>query len=188
MKVSIESILGSARRIAGQRREDEQGREGRGGEVRTDSVSIENRIHGRLLTIQGELRDIQHSLTRNQIVSDGIGRLGDDMARGGGETGRILDETRFEGNPVLRAFVGDRPDTETLSAARERVGRLIGDDINRLRRLQVEAENLLAAGGRGGEAIDRLMGGIESSLSRADTGSIARISSLNADSVRRLVR
>jgi len=188
MKVSIESILGSARKIAGQRREDEHGREGRGGEVRSDSVSIENRINSRLGTIQGELRDIQHSLTRNQIISDGIGRLGDDMTRGGTGAEKILDETRFEGNTVLRAFVGDRPDSQALTAARDRVERLMGDDITRLRKLQVEAENLLAAGGRGESAIDDLMGGIERSLAKADTGALARVSSLNADTVRRLVR
>ncbi len=188
MKISVENILGSAQKIAGKRHEDEQGGEGRGREVRSDSVNIENRINTRLATIQTELRDLQHSLTRNQIISDGIGRLGEDFARGGAGAVKILDETRFDGTTVLRAFVGDHPDARALDTARDRVDRLMGDDIARLRKLQVEAENMLAAGARDESAIDELMVGIERSISKADTGTLARVSTLNADTVSRLVR
>jgi hypothetical protein len=188
MKISIENILGSARRVSGQRQGEESGQDKGRREVRTDSVDIQSRIDTRITTIQTELRDIQSSLTRNQIVSDGLRQLGDDISRGGQNTGRILDEVRFEGQTVLRAFAGDRVSPESVKTGRERVTRLLNDDINSLRKLQVEAENMLAAGATGTGAIDDIMGNIEGALSRTDAGSLDGISSLNADTVRRLVR
>ncbi len=145
MKVTIENIIGSAKRIQGERQQQRQGRDD-SAQVRADSVSIEHRTDARLADIQSELRDIQKSLTRNQVVEDGVARLRTDLRQGGENAERILDETRFEGARVLASFVGEHPDAQTVEASMERVRRMVRDDVMRLRKLQVEAENILAAG------------------------------------------
>jgi len=188
MKVNIDNILGSAKRVRGQMHQDERPRGGERREVRSDSVSIESRVNSRISSIQQELRDVQSSLTRNQTIQDGIGRLREDFARGGEHAARILDETMFEGTPVLRNFLGDRAGAEALAAGGERVASLIGDDVAKLRRLQVEAENLSASNLPGTGNVGRLMSGIEASLDRADPASLERLTSLNPDTVRRLIK
>ena len=188
MKVSIESILGSARRIAGQREPREESRDSGKNEVRSDTVSIEGRINTRISTIQSELKDIQSSLTRNQVINDGILQLRDDTARGGQNLGDILDNVRFEGQTVLRSFVGDRISTDVLDSGQERIERRMGDDVTKLRRLQVEAENMMASGTGVGDRIDGIMGSIESSLAGRDGAALRNLTSLNPDTVRRLVR
>lgn len=188
MKISIENILGSARRISGQHESDESGQDKGRKDVRTDSVSIQNRIDTRITVLQTELKDIQTSLTRNQIVSDGLRQLEDEIKRGGTNVDRILNDVRFEGQTVLRSFAGDQVGPETVKVGQERISRLLNDDISSLRKLQVEAENMLAAGARGTGAIDDIIGNIEGSISSVDSGSINNLTSLNADTVRRLVR
>ena len=188
MKVSIESLLGSARRIAGQREPREEGQDSRKKEVRSDTVSIEGRINTRISTIQSELKDIQSSLTRNQVIHDGMRQLGDDLALGGQNLGDILDSVRFEGQTVLRSFIGDHISSDVLESGQERIERQMGDDVSRLRRLQVEAENMMAAGTRPDDRIDGIMGSIERSLSRGEGAALRNLTSLNPDTVRRLVR
>jgi hypothetical protein len=188
MKVSIDTILGSAKRLRGEMHADDRSRSGRSQDVRSDSVTIEGRVNTRIDSIQGESRDLQSSLTRNQIISDGINRLVEDIAHGGVNRELILDETRFEGRQVLRDFLGGDTSSDALTAGRNRVNDLIGADVGRLRRLQVEAENIVASKIPGSESAAAIVGNLESSLAGRDAGAIDNMTSLNPDQVRRLVR
>ena len=145
MKISIDSVLGSARRINSQRNIDGETKDKKKREVSTDSVEIENRVLSRLKTIQMELKDIQSSLTRNQIIHEGINSLRKDLAKGSGERDKIMDEVRFDNKKVLHEFVGESITEEILNNKQERIDNLIRDDISTLRRLQVEVENILAS-------------------------------------------
>lgn len=186
MKISVESIIGSARKIQEQRPR-QRGERDDGAQVRADYVSIEHRIDKRLSDIHAELRDIQHSLTKNQIIEEGIVRLREDVSRGGENIARILDETRFEGNRVLASFVGGHPDAQLLEAGLDRVRLLIRDDVSRLRSLQVEAENLGAAGtsseGEAGEIVHSIADAINTAGIKASS-----VFSIESETVRRLVR
>ncbi|MCX7678450.1 MAG: hypothetical protein N2316_04455, partial [Spirochaetes bacterium] len=82
MKISIESIIGSARRIQSLREEYHKGEKEEGARVRVDVVSLERKANMRLSEIESELRGIQNSLTRNQVIEDGIQRIRDDLTRG----------------------------------------------------------------------------------------------------------
>lgn len=186
MKISIESIIGSARKIQEQRPRQKGERED-GAQVRADSVSIEHRIDTRLADIHAELRDIQHSLTKNQIIEDGIVRLREDFARGGENISRILDETRFEGNRVLASFVGEHPDAQSADAGLDRVRLLVREDVSRLRRLQVEAENIVAAGSASEGEAERVVGTIARAIDMAGDKASAAFS-IDSETVRRLVR
>ena len=72
MKVSIDNILGTARKINNQRQLEEENLGKRKKEVKSDSVSISTKVNSRLDGIEREFREIQSSLTRNQIVRDGL--------------------------------------------------------------------------------------------------------------------
>ncbi|HNU93172.1 MAG TPA: hypothetical protein PKO25_14965 [Spirochaetota bacterium] len=189
MKVSIDAILGSARKINNQRQVGEESPDGKRGDgLRSDRVEIENRVASRIDNIQKELREIQTSLTRNQIIRDGIARLQEDMARGGMGSVAILDETRFEGQAVLREFVGQADSPSVLAARRENIGGLIAGDVAKLTRLQVEVENITASNVVNGERIGALVGSVEEALGAREAASLGSISSLKEETVSRLVR
>ena len=67
MKVSIDSILGSARRINSQRQLEEERFNKQKKEVKSDTLSLSSKVNTRLDSIEREFRDIQSSLTKNQI-------------------------------------------------------------------------------------------------------------------------
>ncbi|MGV7930921.1 MAG: hypothetical protein AB2L13_18810 [Spirochaetota bacterium] len=189
MKVSIDAILGSARKISNQRQVEEESADGKRRDgLRTDRVEIENRMASRIDNIQKELREIQTSLTRSQIVRDGLVQLQNDMSKGGAGASRILENVRFEGAPVLREFVGSADSPSVLSARRESVDGLIAEDVAKLTRLQIEVENIAASNVIGGEKIGALVGSLEGALAGRDAASLGSISNLKEEAVTRLVR
>lgn len=189
MKISIEGLIGSANKIKGQTHTEEESRGGkRNGAIKADSVEIENRVNTRLDNIQKELKEIQSSLTRNQIIKDGLNRLIEDQGRGGKNTAAILDESRFEGKKILHEFVGDGASKAVLETRQERVDALISTDINKLTKLNIELENIMASSIRTAEKLDDMVKNIETSLNKTVDKHLHNISRLNADTVMRLIR
>ena len=145
MKISIDSILGSARKINNQKEHEEKNLDTKKSDAKTDSVSIGNRLTVRLDAIESEFREIQSSLTRNQIIRDGIEQLRNDLQNNGKNQQNILKSVTFEGKEVLRAFIGDPVTGLNLTAQQEKNSGLINDEINRLKKLQVELDNIMAS-------------------------------------------
>lgn len=187
LKISIESIIGSARRIQGLRQEQHRGAKEESTQVHGDVVSVDHKANVRLTEIESELRTIQNSLTRNQVIEDGLRRLQDDLRRGGENATRILNETTYENNRVLASFVGEHLDSQTVEASLQRVRSLIGDDVMRLRSLQVEAENLLASGNIQENAIERILNSITNALSNSSNKTSPTFT-IDSESVKKLVR
>lgn len=188
MKISIDGILGSAKRINSQRSPDQESKDKKKKEVSADSIEIRNKVLSRLETIQKEFKEIQSSLTMNQIINDGMKKLRDDLAKGSEHKDTIMDEVRFDNKKVLHAFIGDNVTGEILSTKQERLDKLIKDDISRLRRLQIEVENILASNLTDSDRVEDIMKNIESYFSREGISSLDTISRLRADSVMRLIR
>ncbi len=189
MKVSIEGILVSAKKINADRQIGEEGlNRRRGADVKTDSVEIENRLGYRLDLIQRELKDIQTSLTKNQVVRDGVDRLMSDFADGGRNTAAILEEAQFEGKKALRDFVGSGVTPEVLTAKMERINALIAQDVTKLTRLQVEVENILASNLASSDRVGSVMRSIESALEKTDAPALYSLSRLSSDTVIRLIK
>lgn len=188
MKVTIDNILGSARRINNQRQPEDDSADKKKKDVKLDSVNIENRLSSRLDTIENDLRDIQVSLTKNQIVRDGIGELQEDLQKGGKGSQKIMDEVAFQGEPVLRKFVGERLDQETLTARKTQIEELINGDVSRLKRLQVEIDNITASNLIGSEKLEKMTSNMESVFENAGKRNLDTISHLRADVVMRLVK
>ncbi len=187
MKVSIDGILHSARKINSERQTDEsaQGAQKKG--AGADSVSIGTRINSRLDAIETELKDIQSSLTKNQIVRDGLEKLVDDMNRGGARQQAILNEGVFEGKNVLRPYVGEAPDAQVLQRKKEDNTRQIGQDVDRLRKLQVELDNMSASSLAGQDRAEGMMKNMDSLFKNMAAENVSAVSRLRPDSVMRLI-
>jgi hypothetical protein len=188
MKVSIDGILGSAQKINSQLQLDEDNLAKKKKEVRSDSVNIGSRVNSRLDTIESELRDIQTSLTKNQIIRNGIDQLVSDGESGGSRREQILSDVRFNGNDVLREFIADYTDLERLDEKSLQVNDNIAGDTSRLKRLQVEVDNIMASNLAGPDRADSLMKDISGVLSDLNAVNPASISQLNPDSVMKLIK
>jgi len=188
MKVSIDGILGSARRINNQR-QTEDDKLGKGKKsVKTDTVAIGSRVNSRLDAIEAELRTIQSSLTRNQIIRAGVDNLQQDLSDGGNSQQAILADTTFEGSPVLNEFMGSEITPAVLENKSTDINNLIADDANQLSRLQVEVENLMASDLAGSDKIENVMSNLETAVENIDSGVLENISTLRPDAVARLIK
>jgi hypothetical protein len=188
MKISVESILGSARRINNQKNVDERSSQNRNKEVKTDSVAIEKKVLSRLDSIQNKLKDTQTSLTRNQTISDGMNQLHEDLAKGAPQQQNILNNVRFEGNAVLREFVGEQVSGGILDAKNEQLEKLMREDVTTISRLQIEAENILASEMIDGAAAQKQMESIQAVMPENPRSAMGAFHSLDADAVMRLIR
>jgi hypothetical protein len=192
MQISIDAILGSARSINNQKQIDEDSLSGKKkSEIKRDSVSIAGRIDSRLDSLETEFKDIQSSITKNQIILNGIELLREDSRTGGLNSASILSETLFQGRPVLKEVFGENPaegamiENELLSAES------IENETSRLRKLQVELDNIaasnLTAAGRNDKISDTLSN-IEAFSNSGGPGQAERISNVRPDSVMRLIK
>jgi len=188
MKVSVDGILGSARKINNQRQLDEDNLGKKKKDIKSDSVSIGTKVNSRIDSIETELRDIQSSLTSNQIIKDGIEQLRDDYNRGGSNQEAILSEVKFEGEDVLKNFIREPVDGKSLDSKYDLIVNDITDDASRLKKLQVEVDNIMASNLAGTEKVDNLMTDINSVVLDIQNANLDSISSLRPDAVMRLIR
>jgi hypothetical protein len=188
MKVSIDGILGTARKINSQKELEENNNSKKKSDLKTDTVSICGRINTRLDAMETEFKEIQSSLTRNQIVRDGIDQLRNDLQKGAPEQKNILNNVTFEGNKVLYSFIGDSINETNLNLKQEQNAGLISDNINHLKRLQVELDNITASDLGGQDRLKSIMSNVESIFTRPGAGSLENISSLRPDAVMRLIK
>jgi len=188
MKVSIDGILGSAEKIKSQTKLDEEHLNSGKKEIKKDSIAIENRINSRLDRIEKDFRELQSSLTRNQILKDGVNQLRDDLARGGQRQRDILNEIKFEGKNILYNFVGDSITESILHHKDDLVNESIQGDISKLKNLQVELDNIIASNLTEKEKSRSIQTDIESIFSKKIKGNLNTISSIKADTVMRLIK
>ena len=99
MKISIDNILGSARKIKGQTQLDDDSSK-RKKELKIDSVSINNKIASKIDKIDNEIKEIQVSITKNQIINNGIIQLLKDPNDNNGNQQDILENVLFKGKKV----------------------------------------------------------------------------------------
>lgn len=185
MKISIDGLLGSAQRMNRQQLEGENQKKK---EVRLDSVSISSKINSRLDSIESELRDIQTSLTKNQIIRDGIDQLFADQKQGGSQRERILSDVTFNGAPALKDFIGGISSPEGFGDKLREINEAITFDTGKLKRLEVELDNITASKLTGQDKADSLMSSINGALSKNASMNPASLSQLNPDAVIKLIK
>ncbi|MDY6935305.1 MAG: hypothetical protein SVZ03_13915 [Spirochaetota bacterium] len=187
MKVSVDGIISTAKRMNSKIQTDEQSVGKKGKELKSDSIEIRKKINSRLILMQDELKAIQSSLTRNQIIKDGIFQLKEDRAEGFDNQNGILNGVRFEDEKVLYKFVEDSDLEGDLNLKINEIDDLIDLDISKLKRLQIEVENILASNLADSE-VEAIRRNIETALSEIDYSSISSISNLSGDTVMSLIK
>jgi hypothetical protein len=189
MKISIDGILGTARKINTLKESEEKNPEAKKSDAKGDSVSIGNRLTVRLDSIESELREIQSSLTRHQIIGDGIEQLRDDLQKRGNNQQGIVTGVTYRGEQVLRGIAGDGPVTEeNLIAHQEKNNGFIHDEVSRLKKLQVELDNIMASDLVGASRLSGIVSNIDSMFSSLGTARIESISNIRAAAVMKLIK
>ncbi len=186
MKVSVDGIISTARRMKGQNQIEDEPFKKRKDQIGSDSVEITKRINSRLLSIQKELNTIQSKLTKDQIIKEGINQIAEDMINGGEKQDSILNELKFGDERVLADFIGKEINEETLNISFNRINKLIEEDTSSLKKLQIEVENILASN-LAGEGVQEIIKDIETIISETDTDSLRNISDLNPKMVMNLI-
>jgi len=99
-----------------------------------------------------------------------------------------MDAVTFEGNKVLRAYVGETITQETLDARGNAIYESINNDVNRLKRLQVELDNIMASNLAGNEKVENVMVSVDRAFNEAGAASADKISQVRPDAVMRLIK
>ena len=106
MKVSIDSILNTAVNIKNQKDNFNNKSENNAAhKAAGDSIEIRSKLSSRLGRIQSELKNLQSSLTKNQIIKDGLSQVINDLDSSAGRINRIAEQVRFEKKLVLNDFL-----------------------------------------------------------------------------------
>jgi len=187
MKITVDGILGSAQKINSKKKTDEAELKQDKKEIKPDSVNISKIINSRIETIEKEVKEIQTSLTKNQIIKEGIDTL---MSASTPEAvNKILDETTFNNNRILRDFMGSGISfsAELIASKKNDVKSLIANDMNTLTKIQVEMDNIIASDITGTKKVENIMAGVNDTLKKTPAG-LESISNLDADKVRKLIR
>jgi hypothetical protein len=187
MKIGINGILSTAINMKNQGNSYEESLKNDKTKSKSDSVEIRSRLASRLTNIQNELKTLQSSLTRNQVIKEGINQLKDDFEKESGNSSYIMAHGTFEKEYVLADFLGYNITPENINTSSDKVDKLLEKDINDLKVLQVEIENIAASSLVDAEIVDRVAD-IEKSISKIDTASVSNISDLKPETVLGLVK
>lgn len=146
MKITVDNLLGNAKRISSQRDSVGATKE-KDVTVRSDRADIAYKVNARLESVSGEMRSLQSSLSEHQLVKDGIDQVLSETEKGN-NVKQILDAVKYEGRKVLLEYLGGTGDNLTmqlLTAKNREVESRISHDTQKLMKLQVESENILAS-------------------------------------------
>ena len=183
MKVTIDNLVRNADRIQSQRNSSVKERSGT---VKGDSAQIAGKIDARADALSGDLRETQTELSKNQVIKEGLSAIIEEM-NAGKNTAETVQNTTFNGKKVLLDYLGQEEGytQNFLAEKQESINDLVRENINKLTKLQVEAENISASNMAQNKDMDKLI------QNTADTASLSKAYSsanLNADMVSRLIR
>jgi len=184
MKITADGILGSAQKINNKKKTDETELKQDTKNAKTDSVNLSRVINSRIEALGKEVKDIQTSLTKNQIIRDGIDQL---LAAPSGAADTILNETTFNNSKILKEFVGTTFTPQEIETKKNEVKALISSDVNSLTKIQVEMDNIIASDLTGNKKVENLMAGVNETLKKTPAG-LENISNLDAEKVAKLIR
>ncbi len=184
MKITAEGILGSAQKINNQRKLNENSDKSKA-DIKTDSLSLGKALNSRIESIEREIKEIQTSLTKNQIIREGIDNLSKNTSPEA--MAEILQKTTYNGQKILQDFLGKDITPSLLMSKREEIQKLINEDVNSLTRIQVETDNIAASNLASGKKFESLVKNVNDIFKDASLNSGA-ISNLDADKVMRLIK
>jgi len=184
MKITADGILGSAQKI-NNKRQTEEGNKGSKKDIKTDSLTLGKAINSRIETIEREVKDIQTSLTKNQIIREGIDSI---IKNNTPENiNQTLTASAFEGKQILREYIGTDTNPSVLQMKKKDIENQINIDINSLTKVQVEVDNIVASNLAGDKKAENLMANVNDIFKNVPAN-LDTISNLDADKVMKLVR
>ncbi|HOP61918.1 MAG TPA: hypothetical protein PK358_02330 [Spirochaetota bacterium] len=185
MKITADGILGSAQKINNKRKVDEGNSKDNRKDIKTDSLALGKAINSRIESIEREIKDIQTSLTKNQIIREGIDNI---LKNSSPENiNQALEVSSFEGRKILKEFLGNDMTPSALETKKSEITKLINNDINNLTKVQVEVDNIIASNLTGNRKVENLMSNMND-IFRNTPSNLETISKLDADKVMKLVR
>ena len=187
MKISIDNILGSARKIKSQRHLDDDSSKKKK-ELKIDSVSINNKIASRIDKIDNEIKDIQVSITKNQIINNGIIQLQNDHPGTEETQQNIMKNVLFQDEKVLSDFIGSVVTVDVLKNKKSEIDDLISKDVSNLKKLQIELDNIMSLNLGKNEKLENIMSNIDSLFAEKLGENVNNISRLRPDTVMRLLK
>ncbi len=184
MKITADGILGSAQKI-NNKRQTEEGSKGAKKDIKTDSLTLGKAINSRIETLEKEIKDIQTSLTKNQIIREGI----DDILKNDTpeNLNLTMEASKFEGRRILKDYLGNDTAPAALQMKKKEIETLINSDINSLTKVQVEVDNIVASNLTGSKKVESLMSNVNDIFKNIPSN-LDTISNLDADKVMKLVR
>jgi hypothetical protein len=188
MKVSAEGILNSAQNIKNQQAKIQSEKTETKKSQKTDSVDITLRVNNHLESLEEQVRSYQTSLTKNQVIREGIKKLQSTDAVSADDQQKIFGAFKYNNEDVLANFIGDSSSRENVQTRMETIQRMINEDVKKLRSLEVEVENIFASNLADDEKTSHFRENAPQVLTDMRDGSIQDLTSLNSESVRRLTR
>lgn len=184
MKITADGILGSAQKI-NNRRQTEEGNKSSKKDVKTDSLTLGKAVNSRIETLEREIKDIQTSLTKNQIIREGIDNILKDNTPE--NLNQTMESSKFEGRQILREYLGTDTTPAVVELKKKDIENLITKDINSLTKVQVEVDNIVASNLAGNKKAENLMANVNDIFKNVPAN-LETISNLDADKVMKLVR
>lgn len=145
MSISIDSLLGQAQKI-NQRRGSDTTPVANKKNVQPDQIEINTKMNTRLGAIDGDLRSVQDTMTKNQILAEGLRSLIDARKRGDSASmDDTIKTTTYKDQPVLADFLGGAELTESFLSSRLHDAQdMLNKNYSEASRLAVEYENISA--------------------------------------------
>lgn len=190
MNISIDSILGSAKKINNQRNSDNIEKRQKATSSAADKIEISTKVNSRLDSIGQDLKKVQHSLTRNQIIQNGLEQAEKEIQNGSQNLSGLYNDVTYNDQKILLEFLDgkDTIDLAMLNNKKQENEKMLKEDINSLTRLQVETENILASNLGSSDKFESTLKKLENSFQESNANSVNNISNLNADVVMKLIK
>jgi len=188
MKVSIDGILDTARKMNSQIQFKENPQKSNMKDIKTDQINIETRVDYKLNSINEEFKRVQSSLTKNQIFYNVLNLLKDDLANGGKNKESIISKVRFDDIEILNEYSGKDFSESDFNVKIENISNLIKNDISKLRIMQIELENILASNFTGSKELVNKIKNMESLFMQTNLHLMSNLYKLNSEIVMNLIK
>ena len=145
MSISIDSLLGQAQKIS-QRRTAETPLSAERKNAQPDQVEISAKMNTRLAAIDGDLRSVQDTMTKNQILSEGLKSMIEAERKNDTDSmNETLRTTTYKNQAILSDFLGDNQLTQSFLTSRLRdANEMLNKNYSEASKLAVEYENISA--------------------------------------------
>lgn len=186
--ISIETIIGSAQKINKQRTEQKNSNN-QLEKNNVDTVSISKKVNTQLDNIQKDLKSIQTNITDSQIIGNAINELREESSNQNPDYSSVLNNYSDSNKQLVMNYLGKEEITEKLLNEKQNsLEKEQNMNIARLKKLQIETENIFASNLAASDKADQVIRTVETYFISGNMNAMNKLSTLNAEVVMRLTR